>query len=456
MPELFLKTRGWIWMLPKIIDLFSGCGGLTLGFKKVGFEIAAGIELMPAACQTISYNLDFRYGREQSYICADITKIDAADFKDKFGKEGCIVIGGPPCQAYSIAGRSKLRSLGKDRINTKDSRGYLYQDFLRFVFELDAKAVVMENVPESTNFGEMNIPEIVCKSLEEHGYKAFWTVLNAADYGVPQVRERVFVLGIKEELGKMIELPYPTHKSRGNYQTTNQKRFESFLQNRYFRKPNTSTDAKKEWITVGEALSDLPVLFPSIKDKYRLVKLNEEKDYRTDPQNEFQYSMRYWYGDESIGVTANAFRNNKRDFPIFARMRQGDDYTAASRIADELFTQEAVVFGFKPGTAEYTRLQHKIVPVYDRDNFLTKWYRLEENRPSHTIIAHLSKDTYGYIHPTEPRGISVREAARIQSFPDDFYFNCSMGDAFKQIGNAVPPLLALAVAQIICYAFKED
>lgn len=443
-------------MLPKIIDLFSGCGGLTLGFEKAGFDMAAGIELMPAACQTISYNLDFRYGREQSHICGDITKIEAADFKDKFGEEGCIVIGGPPCQAYSIAGRAKLRSLGKDRINTKDSRGYLYQDFLRFVYDLDAKAVVMENVPESTNYGDMNIPETVCESLEEHGYKAFWTILNAADYGVPQLRERVFVLGIKDELGKMIELPHPTHKPRGDYQTANQKRFESFLQNRCFRKPNASTEAKREWITVGEALSDLPILFPSVETKYRLVKLNEEQDYRTDPQNEFQFNMRNWYGAESFGVTANAFRNNKRDFPIFARMKQGDDYTDASRIADELFAQEAAVFGFKPGTAEYAKLQHKMVPVYDRDKFLSKWYRLEENRPSHTIIAHLSNDTYSHIHPTEPRGISVREAARIQSFPDDFFFDCSMGDAFKQIGNAVPPLLALAVAQTIYNAFKED
>ena len=175
-------------MLPKIVDLFSGCGGLTLGFEKAGFDIVAGIELMPEACQTISYNLDYRYGKEQSHICGDITEIDASVFKDRIGPEGCIVIGGPPCQAYSLAGRAKLRSLGDDRVNINDARGYLYQDFLRFVYDLDAKGVVMENVPESTKFGDMNIPEIVCTSLEEHGYKAFWTILNAADYGVPQLR----------------------------------------------------------------------------------------------------------------------------------------------------------------------------------------------------------------------------------------------------------------------------
>ena len=444
-------------MLPKVIDLFSGCGGLTLGFEKAGFDTVAGIELMPSACQTISYNLDFRYGREQTHICDDITQMDANVFKDKFGSEGCIVIGGPPCQAYSIAGRAKLRSLGENRINTKDSRGYLYQDFLRFVYDLDAKAVVMENVPESTSYGSINIPETVCEDLEKHGYNAFWTILNAADFGVPQLRERVFVIGINRELNTdIIDLPVPTHKSKDDYQTANQKRFDSFNQNPYFRKPCSSDVAQKFWVTVKEAISDLPILFPAADSKYRLLKLNEELEYETEPQNEFQRLMRNWYGMECFGVTANSFRNNKRDFPIFARMKQGDDYTDASRIADELFTQEANVFGYKPGTSEYIKLKHKMVPVYDREKFLSKWYRLEANRPSHTITAHLQNDTYSHIHPIEPRGISVREAARIQSFPDDFFFDCSMGDAFKQIGNAVPPLLAFAVAQQLVEVFKEE
>ena len=106
----YLWMRGLRLMLPKVIDLFSGCGGLALGFEKAGFDIVAGVELMPEACQTISYNLDFRYEKEQTHICGDITEMDAAIFKNKFGDEGCIVIGGPPCQAYSLAGRAKLRS----------------------------------------------------------------------------------------------------------------------------------------------------------------------------------------------------------------------------------------------------------------------------------------------------------------------------------------------------------
>ena len=116
-------------MLPKIIDLFSGCGGLALGFEKAGFDIVAGIELMPEACKTISYNLSWRYGKKETHICGDITEIEASVFKNSFGDEGCIVIGGPPCQAYSMAGRGKLRSLGEDRVNIKDARGYLYSNW---------------------------------------------------------------------------------------------------------------------------------------------------------------------------------------------------------------------------------------------------------------------------------------------------------------------------------------
>ena len=443
-------------MIPKIIDLFSGCGGLALGFEKAGFSISAGIELMPDAFQTISYNLDYRYGREQTHICGDITETDADVFRKRFGNEGCIVIGGPPCQAYSIAGKAKLKSLGADRVNTKDARGYLYQDFLRFAFDLNAKAVIMENVPESTNFGDMNIPEVVCELLEENEYNSYWTVLNAADYGVPQIRERIFVLAIKKELGREIVLPVPSHKSMDDYQTSNQKRLDSFAKSPHFKMPISSERAEKPWVTVREAFSDLPELLPSINSKYRLVKLNEEQDYRCEAMNSYQKLMRNWYGMESMGATANAFRNNKRDFPIFARMKQGDDYTAACKIADALFEREAEIFGFKPGTPEYSKLKKKMVPIYNRDQFTRKWLRLDEEKPSHTLVAHLSKDTYSHIHPTEPRGISVREAARIQSFPDDFFFDCSMGDAFKQIGNAVPPLLSKAIADCVLKAFVEE
>lgn len=442
-------------MLPEVIDLFSGCGGLALGFEKAGFKITGGIELMEKACDTITYNLDTRYGRPQSHICGDITVTPAEAFSVK-GNNGCIVIGGPPCQAYSMAGRSKLRSLGEDRVNTKDSRGYLFQDFLRIILGLDARCVVMENVPEAVSFGEINVPETVCLSLEEHGYKAWWTILNAADFGVPQTRERIILVAVKESENKDISLPSPTHRNSHETKTRIQRQFEKLSKNPHFRIPLSSDNCDKEWNTAGTALNDLPSLFPSCSSRYRLLPLNEGKEYKTPPQNEYQKMMREWYQRESFCVTANAFRNTKSDFPIFAQMKQGDNYLVACEIAETLFAKEVAIRGFREDTPEYELLRRKMIPVYSKDKFENKWFRLREDRPSHTVVAHLSKDTYSYIHPTEPRGISVREAARLQSFPDDFSFNCSMSDAFKQIGNAVPPLLAYAVASQIAEIFKKE
>lgn len=439
--------------MPKVIDLFSGCGGLALGFEKAGFEIAGGVELMKEAVETISANLAWRYGREADHICGDITAMDPSVLKGKIGPEGCVVIGGPPCQAYSRAGKAKLNSLGDDRLNTKDARGFLFQDFLRFAYGLEARAVIMENVPEATKFGDMNIPEIVCDDLVSHGYDAWWTLLCSADYGVPQVRERLFIIGVRNG-EKGVRLPEPTNRSQYGYIPQYTKQLSSFEQYPYFRMPMKPKDDAPAWVTVGEALSDLPSLFPDENSRYVNNPLNVEFPYRNEAENDFQKKMREWYGPDPGTVTANTFRKNVRDFPIFARMKQGDLFTDASRIADELFFKKAHELGLREGTPEYNELKRKKVPIYDRNNFAEKWKRLDENKPSHTVVAHLSVDTYSHIHPWEPRGISVREAARLQSFPDDFTFSCAMGDAYKQIGNAVPPLLAYGVAAAVYKSFK--
>lgn len=433
--------------LPVIIDLFSGCGGLSLGFQTAGFQISYGIELMQSAVETVSYNLHWRYGNESKHICADITETDPDSLKESIGDKECIVIGGPPCQAYSLVGRAKLRSLGKDRENTNDKRGYLYQDFLNYVYTLDATAVVMENVPESTNYGGMNIPQIVCDSLRRHGYTAAWTILNAADYGVPQTRERVILIGIKNELSKKVSFPAPTNYS--DEITQNQLRCNSYASEcRSFVMPPKGDDSLPPWITVREALSDLPVLYPDITKKYRLEKITDSMEYRTPPENDYQKLMRGWYGTDLGLVTGNCFRKTLRDFPIFAQMQEGDDYLKASEIAEKLLYNACISRGITPNDKEeYEKLKKSIVPPYSKDKFTSKWLKLTLDKPSHTLVAHLSVDTYSHIHPIEPRGISVREAARLQSFPDGFLLQCSMGDAFKQIGNAVPPLLSKAVAE---------
>ena len=444
--------------LPEVIDLFSGCGGLALGFQKAGFHITHGIEINREAVETASYNLNWRYGEESGHVCGDITKMDAVVFSDQIGPEGCIVIGGPPCQAYSLVGRAKLRSLGEHRINTKDKRGYLYQDFLRFALDLKARAVIMENVPESTNYGEENIPQTVCEILEENGYEAYWTILDAADYGVPQVRERVFVIAVLKDENRRIELPVPTHTSGEDKLTQNQMRFNEFHDTcKNFVFPNRPGSDAENWITVGEAFDDLPELFPTAQTRYVLNRINMPMPYRTAAENSYQELMRTWYGEDMGSVTGNCFRKTLRDFPIFAEMQQGDDYIKASEIADSHLEQACKARGISEASnkEEYDNLKKEFVPPYDRENFTTKWQKLRADKPSHTLVAHLSVDTYSHIHPYEPRGISVREAARLQSFPDGFLFQCNMGDAFKQIGNAVPPLLAEGIAIQVRKAFEN-
>lgn len=432
-------------MLPKIVDLFSGCGGLALGFQRAGFDISTGIELMPAACKTLNYNLAWKFGLKENHICGDITQLESDAFKEYVGSDDCIVIGGPPCQAYSLAGRAKLKSLGEDRVNTKDKRGYLYQNFLRVALDLDAKAIVMENVPESTDYGGMCIPEIVCDILEKKEYKVSWSILNAADYGVPQIRERVILIAVRD-LESEIFFPEPTHRGPDGYRTNHQRRINTYRSFAHFLEPPSAADSAKEWVSVGDALSDLPVLFPNAHSRYILPKMNVLKRYGKNAENEFQQQMRTWYGKEAFGVSGNCFRNTARDFETFEAMQPGDTYSDAMYLAKKRLSLEADILGADRDSDQYERLHSKIIPGMNQNTFESKWMRLNPNKPSHTLVAHLSKDTYSHIHPWEPRGISVREAARLQSFPDEFIFNCAMGDAFKQIGNAVPPLLAYNVA----------
>lgn len=427
----------------EIIDLFSGCGGLALGFLHEGYSISTGIEIDESAKNTASYNLHWKYGKDTEHLNLDITQHTSKVF-NKSSKDNLIVIGGPPCQAYSIAGRAKLRSLGEDRVAEKDSRGYLYQDFIRFALELDAKAIVMENVPESTNYNNKNIPELVCDILANSGYTTYWTILNSADFGVPQTRERIFVIAVKKEITKELALPIPTHRPHSTYI----RRMRNFSNSKYFKEPLLPSDHLPYWVTVAEALSDLPTLFPTATSSYKLNKLNMALPYKTEPQNDYQEIMRQNVFPRNL-VTGHAFRKTPRDFQIFERMKPGDNYLQAKEIAWELFENACKRLSITPEMDEYGSLKKRIVPPYTSEKFLTKWRRLIPEQPSHTVLAHLSVDTYSHIHPWEPRGISVREAARLQSFPDDFLFNCSMGDAFKQIGNAVPPLLSQAIAKTL-------
>ncbi|WP_339181061.1 DNA cytosine methyltransferase [Oceanobacillus sp. FSL W7-1293] len=445
--------------LPEVIDLFSGCGGLALGFQMAGFQISKGLELDRDAAEVASFNLHWRKGNRESHINDDITLLNANNFYKGVDKsKGLMVVGGPPCQAYSKIGRAKLRSLGEDRWQENDVRGKLYENFLDYALYADANIIIMENVPEAVNYDGVNIPDKVCEILIEKGYDAIWTILNSADFGVPQTRKRLFVMAIKKDIGHIKNIPVPTHRPINDEcvkKNLRDRQLRSRLSSsKYFKKPLIPESGLPKWVNVSDALTDLPDLFLDYKQKYKNYKPMMLKEYKTSPQNEFQRLMRI---DNKVDkVTGNMFRNTKRDFPIFAKMLEGDNYLDAHNIAISILTKEMRKLGItKENTDEYHLLKEKIVPPYSTEKFIGKWKKLSLNKPSHTLVAHLSTDTYSHLHPIEPRGISVREAARLQSFPDDFLFNCSMGSAFRQIGNAVPPLLAKAIAEAMKKNIQE-
>ncbi len=429
--------------LPEVIDLFSGCGGLALGFQEVGFDIPKGIELMENAARNASYNLNVRRGDAPGHICGDITQMSDDVFLKDVGSNGCVVIGGPPCQAYSLIGRAKLNSLREEGTFEDDKRGYLFEDFLRMIIGHNAKAAVMENVRQSTAYGEINVPERVSAYLEEHGYTCWWTILNAADFGVPQVRERMILFAVKGQVEPV--LPVPTHSGskieRGNLFSGD----GAFKDCPHYISPLTPEADSPSWLTVEDAIGDLPSLRLRSNEPYIANSMNLELPYEDEPENAYQELLR---GDLEA-VTANVYHNNTRDYPIFARMKEGDQYPQALAIANDLLAEKCESEGVSPGCEEYERLKKAIVPPYSDDKFLSKWQKIDRNKPCHTLVAHMALDTYSHIHPWEPRGISVREAARIQSFPDDYVFQSNMGEAFKQIGNSVPPLMAKAIAETL-------
>ena len=200
--------------LPCIIDLFSGCGGMSHGFSNAGFPVLASVDINKSAVKTAEYNLAHRSGISDfghKGITADIRELRIEDILPEGFDSQLIVIGGPPCQAYSMAGRGKLRSLGEHRAHTKDERGNFYIDFLNFAISAKACAVVMENVPAAVSYGE-NVPDDACNLLEKNGYHAKWTILNAADFGVPQRRERLFLIATRKDSKMNPAFPRASHK----------------------------------------------------------------------------------------------------------------------------------------------------------------------------------------------------------------------------------------------------
>ena len=377
-------------------------------------------------------------------------------------------MGGPPCQAFARVGRSKLREIADHpEAFRHDARSRLYVDYLRYVSKCYPLAVLIENVPDMLNFGGHNIASEVCEVLELKGYRCGYTLLNAANFGVPQMRDRVFLIALRKEVGT-VRFPEPTHWVRLplGYAGTRAvalnlvKTADGIREDRFFRIPPEARENLEPALTARDALQDLPPIYARDElAKGRLKRGARRFDCGISHPlsaeiTEYAKMMRAWPGFESSGqLFDHVIRYLPRDYPLFARLQPGAEYPDARREAESMF-DEAIRAAredgtlIRLGTAAWVNLRSRIVPPYDDKKFPNKWRKMEPDKPARTLLAHLGKDGYSHIHydSKQARTISVREAARLQSFPDGFRFCGTMNPAFMQIGNAVPPLLARAIA----------
>jgi len=399
------------------IDLFAGAGGLSEGFIRNGFVPIAHVEMDENACHTLQTRLAYHYlknldkldiyidyllgniDREKLYIQIpseiidsvlnyEISKENHTDIFEKIAisltKSGAntvdIIVGGPPCQAYSIAGRSA----DKDKMKN-DHRNYLYKEYATFLKTFRPKLFVFENVPGIHTANNGNYFKNLMKYFKRIGYHVEDKLLDASDFGVLQRRKRVIVIGWRKDL----DFSYPEFdkvKSRG---------------------------------IVGNLLSDLPFL-----------NAGEEKEYSSYRRQTNTYLDTFEIRNGIEIVTQNIARpHNKKDLKIY-------------ELAIDLWEN-------KKKRVRNNEIPKKIRTQKNITSFLDRFKVVDKNGLSHTLIAHIAKDGHHYIHPDKKqlRSISIREAARIQSFPDDYYFEGSRSSAFKQIGNAVPPLMAEQIAK---------
>ncbi len=351
--------------------MFSGCGGLSLGAEWAGIKIAAAVETESDAAET------FKRNHPGTVVFnKNIETMDPARVKEEIfaGESPFILIGGPPCQGFSVSNRQSR--------NMENENNSMYLYFLEFIKHLSPDWILFENVEGLKLFEKGLILNKILKNFCELGYKVKSSVLNAADYGVPQMRKRLFIVGWKDE---KIDFKFPGAVNGGKY------------------------------VSVDEAFSDLPGLrngdcFPALK--YR----------KNSGLSEYQRKIR-----NGNGETYNHFVSRNKDYVVdrYKYIKQGGNWT---NIPQELFSN------YKDKSMCHSSI----------------YYRLRPDKPS-VVIGNYRKNML--IHPYQDRGLSVREAARLQSFPDDFTFWGLLGSQQQQVGNAVPPLLSEAIfREIVKYA----
>lgn len=380
--DCFLRFNG---SMKHYIDLFCGAGGLSLGIEQAGFKLAFASDFDPVCSNTYKKNRNLTDGK---FFIGDIRALnkDKGSLVNK-GFQGIdLVAGGPPCQGFSMANRQRV-------IN--DPRNVLYKEYLSFLSYIKPKFFIMENVKGMLK----KMPEILddFENLLGKIYNVSYSLFNAKDFGVPQNRERLIIIG--NRLG-----------------ISSKEVIDNIKKN--------SLSSKK--FVLFDAIGDLPELKPNRQKNATHVE-NDDIGYFKRPFI-FQHTSFYKFinGKRTIEFLYNHKNryNNDRDIEIYTRLPQGGN-SLDSTIAD-------------------------IMPYKNRlDIFKDKYYKLRYDEVCKTITSHMMFDCNMYIHPTQARGLSPREAARIQTFPDDYVFYGSQNLWYKQIGNAVPVKMAEAIAKEI-------
>lgn len=366
----------------QMIDLFCGAGGLSLGFTQEGFATALANDIEECCIDTYAHN---HPATPRSHIVKGDIKDIIKNLDYYIGNKTIdIVIGGPPCQGFSMANRQRL---------IDDPRNHLYKSFVEVVDRIKPPFFVMENVK-----GMLTVAEQVREDFKKIGYDVAFHVLNAKDFGVPQNRERLIYIG--NRIGNNNEDIF------SELYTLSEKIPEYTLQDAIFGLRELQASRTKNATESGSEASGYVI------ERNRIFETNEYIDYINQ--------------NKRCSVTYNhkARYNNDRDIEIFGRMEPGDK-SDDPKIAD-------------------------IMPYARRnDIFKDKYYKLQMDKVCKTITAHMKFDCNMYIHPNQARGLTPREAARVQSYPDDYYFRGAYTKTYMQIGNSVPPLLGRAIASVI-------
>ena len=421
------------------IDLFAGAGGMSAGFSSVGFEPLFANECDSEAARTYTLNHPSTVINSQ-----DICDLEPHSIREDLGllpEDVDVLIGGPPCQGFSTYGARDVN----------DPRSLLPSEYLRFLVAFRPKAFVMENVVGLVSIQGGRILEHIVSSAEKAGYTTKVFTLNAADFGVPQTRRRVFVTGI---LGRGVPVhPSVTHKKPTSAEVPKQASFADVL-----------GPGLPAWTTTRDAigsLADVPVRQPKETqqaDTYPsgMVERRYEQYIRDESERLLHHSSKRMLGIRRLRLSL--LRPGDYGAKLESRIRKGG--LSASAINEILegggATRPIDECRLEDRQKEKKLREHlsrgkldleELLKQLDPGGFKNKYRRLEWTRPSHTLVAHMARDCSDFVHPDKDRFISVREAARLQSFKDTYRFSGSQFRQFKQIGNAVPPMLAAALAR---------